>query len=51
MPSSGPHRLPRMAEIVEKVMDGLAGLPAATSMDDVFAADERARRAAAEMIR
>lgn len=40
-----------MAEIVEKVMDGLAGLPAATSMDDVFAADERARRAAAEMIR
>ncbi|ASQ02706.1 1-deoxy-D-xylulose-5-phosphate reductoisomerase [Sinorhizobium meliloti WSM1022] len=40
-----------MAEIVEKVMDGLAGLPAATSMDDVFAADERARRAAAETIR
>jgi 1-deoxy-D-xylulose-5-phosphate reductoisomerase len=40
-----------MAEIVEKVMDGLAGLPAATSMDDVFATDERARRAAAEMIR
>ena len=40
-----------MAEIVERVMDALAGLPAATSMDDVFAADEKARRAAAEMIR
>ncbi len=40
-----------MADIVEKVMDGLAGLPAATSMDDVFAADESARRAAAKMIR
>lgn len=40
-----------MAEIVERVMDALAGLPAAANMDDVFAADEKARRAAAEMIR
>ncbi len=27
-----------MAEIVERVMDALAGLPAAANMDDVFAA-------------
>lgn len=40
-----------MAEIVERVMDALAGLPAAANMDAVFAADEKARRAAAEMIR
>ncbi|PLU78426.1 1-deoxy-D-xylulose-5-phosphate reductoisomerase, partial [Sinorhizobium medicae] len=39
-----------MAEIVEEVMNDLAGLPAATSMDDVFAADEQARQAAAGMI-
>ncbi|GCA53326.1 1-deoxy-D-xylulose 5-phosphate reductoisomerase [Sinorhizobium sp. KGO-5] len=40
-----------MAEIVERVMDALAGLPAAANMDDVFAADEKARRAAAGLIR
>ncbi|MCA1444509.1 1-deoxy-D-xylulose-5-phosphate reductoisomerase [Ensifer sp. IC4062] len=39
-----------MAEIVEKVMDELADLPAAATMDDVFAADEKARRAAAGLI-
>lgn len=31
-------------------MDRLADLPAAGSMDDVFAADEKARRAAAGLI-
>ncbi|MCA1369087.1 1-deoxy-D-xylulose-5-phosphate reductoisomerase [Bradyrhizobium sp. BRP14] len=40
-----------MAEIVEKVMDRLADLPAAGSMDDVFAADATARRAAAGLIK
>ncbi|MCA1407543.1 1-deoxy-D-xylulose-5-phosphate reductoisomerase [Ensifer sp. IC3342] len=39
-----------MAEIVEKVMDELADLPAAATMDDVFAADEKARKMAAGMI-
>ncbi|MDK1389982.1 1-deoxy-D-xylulose-5-phosphate reductoisomerase [Sinorhizobium sp. 8-89] len=39
-----------MAEIVEKVMDELADLPAASSMDDVFAADEKARQMAAGLI-
>lgn len=39
-----------MAEIVEKAMDRLAGLPAAVTMDDVFAADEKARRTAAGLI-
>ncbi|MCZ4091261.1 1-deoxy-D-xylulose-5-phosphate reductoisomerase [Sinorhizobium psoraleae] len=39
-----------MAEIVEKVMDELADLPAALSMDDVFAADEKARQMAAGLI-
>ncbi|MDK1493447.1 1-deoxy-D-xylulose-5-phosphate reductoisomerase [Sinorhizobium sp. 7-81] len=40
-----------MAEIVEKVMDELADLPAASSMDDVFAADEKARQMAAGLIK
>ncbi|ASY58350.1 MULTISPECIES: 1-deoxy-D-xylulose-5-phosphate reductoisomerase [Sinorhizobium] len=39
-----------MAEIVEKVMDRLSDLPAAMTMDDVFAADEKARHAAAGLI-
>lgn len=39
-----------MAEIVEHVMDLLAELPAATSMDAVFAADAEARRLAREAI-
>ncbi|WP_331372409.1 1-deoxy-D-xylulose-5-phosphate reductoisomerase [Sinorhizobium chiapasense] len=39
-----------MAEIVEKVMDGLANLPAAVTMDDVFAADKKAREMAAGLI-
>ncbi|WFU47200.1 1-deoxy-D-xylulose-5-phosphate reductoisomerase [Sinorhizobium terangae] len=39
-----------MAEIVEKVMDELADLPAAATMDDVFAADEKARQMAAGLI-
>ncbi|ASY64499.1 1-deoxy-D-xylulose 5-phosphate reductoisomerase [Sinorhizobium sojae CCBAU 05684] len=40
-----------MAEIVEKVMDALADLPAAVTMDDVFAADEKARHTAAGLIK
>jgi 1-deoxy-D-xylulose-5-phosphate reductoisomerase len=39
-----------MAEIVEKVMDRLCDLPAAVTMDDVFAADEKARQTAAGLI-
>ncbi|OAP39133.1 1-deoxy-D-xylulose 5-phosphate reductoisomerase [Sinorhizobium glycinis] len=39
-----------MAEIVEKVMDRLSDLPAAVTMDDVFAADEKARQTAAGLI-
>ena len=39
-----------MADITEQVMDMLAHLPAATSMDDVFAADEEARRRAAGLL-
>ncbi|MCA1492679.1 1-deoxy-D-xylulose-5-phosphate reductoisomerase [Sinorhizobium alkalisoli] len=39
-----------MAEIVEEVMDALADLPAAATMDDVFAADEKARHTAAGLI-
>ncbi|MBB4186967.1 1-deoxy-D-xylulose-5-phosphate reductoisomerase [Sinorhizobium terangae] len=39
-----------MAEIVEKVMDDLADLPPAATMDDVFAADEKARQMAAGLI-
>ena len=39
-----------MAEIVERVMDRLADLPAAVTMDDVFAADEKARQTAAGLI-
>ncbi|AHK42580.1 1-deoxy-D-xylulose 5-phosphate reductoisomerase [Ensifer adhaerens OV14] len=40
-----------MAEIVEQVMDKLSDLPAAVTMDDVFAADEKARQLAAGLIR
>ena len=39
-----------MADIAEQVMDRLSHLPQATSMDDVFAADEEARRVAAGLI-
>lgn len=39
-----------MAEITEKVMTELSTLPAASSMDDVFAADNEARRLAAKHI-
>lgn len=40
-----------MAEIVEQVMDKLSDLPAAVTMDDVFAADKKARQLAAGLIR
>lgn len=40
-----------MAEIVEQVMDKLSDLPAAFTMDDVFAADKKARQLAAGLIR
>ncbi|OOG70043.1 1-deoxy-D-xylulose-5-phosphate reductoisomerase [Sinorhizobium sp. A49] len=39
-----------MAEIVETVMDKLSDLPAAVTMDDVFAADEKARQLAAGLL-
>ncbi|MDO9416892.1 1-deoxy-D-xylulose-5-phosphate reductoisomerase [Pararhizobium sp.] len=39
-----------MAEIVEDVMEQLAGLPAAATMDDVFAADEKARQLAVGLL-
>jgi 1-deoxy-D-xylulose-5-phosphate reductoisomerase len=39
-----------MADIAEAVMDRLMHLPPAASMDDVFAADEEARRVAAGLI-
>ena len=42
-------RFLEMAEVVERCMDGLADLPAATSLDDVFAADAEARRRAADL--
>jgi 1-deoxy-D-xylulose-5-phosphate reductoisomerase len=40
----------QMADIAEAVMDRLAHLPAASSMDDVFVADEEARRVAAGLV-
>ena len=45
-------RLPflAMAEITEKVMDDLLSLPAAATMDDVFAVDKEARQRAAGLI-
>lgn len=39
-----------MAEIVEQVMDKLSDLPAAFTMDDVFAADKKARQLAAGLL-
>ncbi|MBO9100093.1 MULTISPECIES: 1-deoxy-D-xylulose-5-phosphate reductoisomerase [Rhizobium] len=39
-----------MAKVAEDVMDRLAHLPAASSMDDVFAADEEARRLATGLL-
>ncbi|QFY61492.1 1-deoxy-D-xylulose-5-phosphate reductoisomerase [Rhizobium grahamii] len=39
-----------MADVTETVMDQLAGLPAASSMDDVFAVDKEARQRAAGLI-
>ena len=39
-----------MADIAETVMDRLVSIPAASTMDDVFAADEAARAEASEVI-
>lgn len=39
-----------MADIAELVMDAMAGWPAATTMEDVFATDAEARRQAGEVI-
>ena len=39
-----------IAEITERVMDALAGLPPPSSMHDVFAADAEARRLARQMV-
>ncbi|RWX74461.1 1-deoxy-D-xylulose-5-phosphate reductoisomerase [Neorhizobium lilium] len=39
-----------MADIAEQVMEDMVGFDAATTMDDVFAADAEARRRAAETI-
>jgi 1-deoxy-D-xylulose-5-phosphate reductoisomerase len=39
-----------MADIVEAVMDRMAGTGGAHTMDDVFAADAEARRLAAELV-
>ncbi|SOC43610.1 1-deoxy-D-xylulose 5-phosphate reductoisomerase [Rhizobium subbaraonis] len=39
-----------MADIAEIVMDAMAGWPAATTMEDVFATDAEARRQASEVI-
>ncbi|MBX5001905.1 1-deoxy-D-xylulose-5-phosphate reductoisomerase [Rhizobium lentis] len=40
-----------MAEVTEKVMDDLAGLPPAAGMDDVFGADRQARQRAVELMK
>jgi len=40
----------QMADITEMVMDHMAGMPAASSMEDVFASDAEARRQAAALI-
>ncbi|MBX5130956.1 1-deoxy-D-xylulose-5-phosphate reductoisomerase [Rhizobium lentis] len=40
-----------MAEVTEKVMDDLAGLPPAAGMDDVFSADRQARQRAVELMK
>ncbi|HTO31216.1 MAG TPA: 1-deoxy-D-xylulose-5-phosphate reductoisomerase [Pararhizobium sp.] len=40
----------QMAEITEAVMDALSHMPAATTMDDVFLADEEARRIARQRV-
>jgi 1-deoxy-D-xylulose-5-phosphate reductoisomerase len=39
-----------MARITENVMEAMAAVPAATSMDDVFAVDGEARRRAGEIV-
>jgi 1-deoxy-D-xylulose-5-phosphate reductoisomerase len=39
-----------MADVAEQVMERLSGLPPASSMDDVFAADEEARQVAAGLV-
>ena len=39
-----------MADVAEAVMDRLSHLPAASSMEDVFAADEEARQVAAGLV-
>ncbi|MFP3570067.1 1-deoxy-D-xylulose-5-phosphate reductoisomerase, partial [Paraburkholderia sp. SIMBA_030] len=39
-----------MADIAERVMDMMTGHEAATTMEDVFAADDEARRRAGEII-
>ncbi|MCP8897324.1 1-deoxy-D-xylulose-5-phosphate reductoisomerase [Shinella daejeonensis] len=46
----GRIRFLAMADVVEAAMDRLSHLPPATSMEDVFAADEEARRVAAGLI-
>src|SRR5690606_9142561 len=46
----GRIRFLAMADVAEAAMDRLSHLPPATSMEDVFAADEEARRVAAELI-
>ncbi len=40
----------KIAEIAERAMDALAGLPSPSTMEDVFAADAEARRLAGEML-
>jgi 1-deoxy-D-xylulose-5-phosphate reductoisomerase len=40
-----------MARITERVMEAMASVPAAASMDEVFAADAEARRLAGEIVR
>lgn len=46
----GRIRFLAMADVAEAAMDRLSHLPPATSMEDVFAADEEARRVAAGLI-
>jgi 1-deoxy-D-xylulose-5-phosphate reductoisomerase len=46
----GRTRFLDMAAITERVMETMASVPAAASMDDVFAADAEARRLAGEIV-
>jgi 1-deoxy-D-xylulose-5-phosphate reductoisomerase len=47
---AGRARFLQIAEIVERVMETLAGLPPAASISEVLAADAQARRLAAEAL-